>query len=101
MKSYDSRSGVAWQREDGFNYSLTGVVFQWDCGKGGRLAGLHVYAAEVDGAAEGALDGGFQEVEFAHGDAAGGDDDVDFAKGVAEGLFKGSGSVAVSIYFEC
>jgi hypothetical protein len=31
----------------------------------------------VDRPVQAALDGGFEEVEFAHGDAAGGEEDVD------------------------
>lgn len=68
-----------------------------DGGEGGGFAGLHVDAAEVDGAVEGALDGGLEEVEFAHGDAAGGDYDVDAGEGGAERGFEGTGSGWVSL----
>lgn len=47
----------------------------------------------MDFAVEAALDGGFEEVQFAHGDAAGGEDDVDGLEGGAEGGFEGGGAV--------
>ena len=67
--------------------------FNRNGGESGRFAGLHGDAAEVDCAAEGTLEGGFEEVELAHGDAAGGYEDVDGAEGGAEGGFQGVGSV--------
>lgn len=76
---------------------MAGGSFDGDGGEGGGLAGFHGHAAEVDGAAEGAFDGGFEEVEFAHGDAAGGYYDVDVAEGEAEGFFEGVGSVVDGI----
>lgn len=71
---------------------VAGGGFERDGGEGGGFAGLHGDAAEADGAAEGALDGGFEQVELAHGDAARGDDDVDGAEGGSEVLFEGAGS---------
>jgi hypothetical protein len=43
----------------------------------------------VDSPIETALDGGFEQVQFAHGDAAGGEEDVDCLEGEAEGGFEG------------
>ncbi len=60
-----------------------------DGGEGGGFAGFHGDAAEMDGAVEGAFEGGFQEVEFAHGDAAGGDEEVDGGEGGEEAVFEG------------
>lgn len=95
----DTRSRVARQRKHHRVDSGAGVGFDRDGGESGRFAGFHGYAAKVDGAAELALEGWFEEVEFAHADAAGGDDDVDFAGCVAEGLFEGAGSN--SCYCQC
>ena len=98
MERDDCGRGVSGEGEDGFRGARGGRrgVLRGDSGEGGGFAGLHVDAAEVDGAAEGALDGGLEEVEFAHGDAAGGDDDVDAGEGGAEGGFEGAGSKGVS-----
>ena len=78
---------VAGQAEYEFCDGVAGVVLEGHGGEGAGFAGLHGDAAEADGAAEGALDGGFEEVELAHGDAARGHDDVDGAEGGSEMLF--------------
>lgn len=89
---HEGRGRVAGEAEDWFDGWVAGGGFEGDGGEGGGFAGLHGHAAEVDGAAEGALDGGFEEVELAHGDAARGHDDVDGAEGASEVLFEGAGS---------
>lgn len=71
------------------------VGFGGYSGEGGGFAWFHGYAAKVDGSAQRALERGFEEIEFAHADAAGGDDDIYFAGCVAEGLFEGAWSVLV------
>lgn len=69
--------GVAGEGEDHTGvWGAVGGFEEGDGGEGARFSRLHSDTAEVDGPAEGAFDGGFEEVEFAHGDAAGGDDDV-------------------------
>lgn len=83
---------VAGEAEDEFGGGVAGGGFEGDGGEGGGFAGLHGDAAEVDGAAEGALDGRFEEVELAHGDAARGHDDVDGAEGASQVLFERAGS---------
>lgn len=72
---------IAGQAEYEFGGWGAGIVFDGYGGEGGGFAGLHGDATEVDGAAEGALDGGFEEVQLAHGDSARGDDDVYVAEG--------------------
>ena len=94
MKAHDCRRGVAREREDALGDVVAGVVFDRDCRKSGGLPRLHVYAAKVDCSTKGALNGGFEEVKFAHGDTARGYNHVAFAEGVAERLFEGTRSVA-------
>ena len=50
-------SAIAAQQKESFLKSA---------GEGGGFTGFHGDAAEVEGSAEGALDGGLEEVEFAH-----------------------------------
>ena len=97
MERHDRAGGVAGQGEDNARGVRAVAVaggggFEGDGGEGGWFAGLHGDAAEVDCAAEGALDRGFEEVEFAHGDAACGDDYGDGAEGRADGGFEGAGA---------
>ena len=73
---HERRSGIAGQAEDEFGGGVAGGVLERHGGERAGFAGLHGNAAEVDGAAEGALDGRFQQVQFAHGDPARGHDDV-------------------------
>jgi len=70
MKAYDCRRGVAREREDALGDVVAGVVFDGDGRKSGGFPRLHVYAAKMDCSAKGALNGGFEEVKFAHGHAA-------------------------------
>lgn len=67
-------------------------VFERHGGEGGGFAWFHGDTAKVDGAAEGALDGGFEEVELAHGGTACGYNDGGEAEGRSEGGFKGCGA---------
>ena len=104
MGCYEGGGWVAGEAEDGSGDGIavgrkrrggrgSGGVFEDDGGEGAGFARFHGHAAEMDGAAEGTLDGRFEEVEFAHGDAARGYDDVDGAEGEAEVGFEGAGSV--------
>ena len=93
VKCYKSRGRVAGQGEYEPGGWVAGNSFERDGGEGGRLARFHGYAAKVDSSAEGALDGGFEQVKLAHGDAACGYDDVDSTHGVAEGVFESAWSV--------
>lgn len=94
MEAHDCRRGVARKREDALGDVVAGVVFDRDSGERSGFPRLHVYAAKVYCSAKGALDGGLEEVEFAHGDTTRGYDYVAFAEGITEGLFEGAGSVA-------
>ena len=87
MVRHDCGRRVSWEGEDYFRGVFAGVGFEGHGREGGGFAWFHGYAAEVDCAAEGALDGGFQEVELAHGDAAGGDYYVYLAHGGAKSFF--------------
>ena len=87
VRRHEGGGRVAGQAEDEFCDGVAGGVLEGHGGEGAGFAGLHGDAAEADGAAEGALDGRFEEVELAHGDAARGHDDVDGAEGGAEMLF--------------
>lgn len=87
----DGGGRVSREGEDEAGLAGAGGRFEGDGGEGGGFAGFHGHAAEVDGAAEGALDGRFEEVEFAHGDAACGDDDGHAAEGGAERGFEIAG----------
>ena len=93
MKAHDCRCGVAREREDALGDVVADVVFDRDGRKSGGFPRLHVYAAKVDCSAKGALNGGLEEVKFAHRDTARGYNHVALAEGVAEGLFEGTGSV--------
>lgn len=88
METYHSRGGITREREDDFVDAVSGIVFDGYGSESGGFAGLHVDAAEVDGATEGALNGGFEQIEFAHGYAARGYDNVAFAEGSAEDFFE-------------
>ena len=87
VRRHERGGRVAGQAEDELGDGVADVVLEGHGGEGAGFSGLHGDAAEADGAAEGALDGGFEEVELAHGDAAGGHDDVDGAEGGSETLF--------------
>ena len=65
-----------------------GGGLEGDGTEGGGFAGFHGDAAEVDVPAEGALDGWFEEVEFAHGDTACCYDGGHAEEGGAEGAFE-------------
>jgi hypothetical protein len=67
-------------------------------GKGSRLARLHVDATEVDRAAEGALNGGLEEIELAHGDAAASYDHINASESGAKRFLQGSGSAVLSAF---
>lgn len=94
LERRDGAGRVTGEREDdGGAVAGAGLaVFEGDRGEGGWFAGFHRDAAEVDGAAEGALDGWFEQVELAHGDTAAGDDEVDATERAAQGVFEGAGS---------
>ena len=89
---HECRRGIAGQAEDEFGDGVAGGVLERHGGERAGFPRLHGNAAEVDGAAEGALDGRFQEVQLAHGDAARGHDDVHGAESAAEMLFERAGS---------
>ena len=93
MEGRDSGGRVAGEGENETGLRVARVGFAGDGGESGRFARFHRHAAEMDGPAEGALDGRFEQVELAHGDAAGGDDDVDAAHGCAQSFFEGAGRV--------
>ena len=96
MGRHECGGGIAGQAEDEFGGGVAGGVLERHGGERAGFPGLHGNAAEVDGAAEGALDGRFQEVQLAHGDPARGHDDVYAAESVSEMLFEGAGSGEVS-----
>ena len=79
---------VARKAEDQpFDTSVSIDGFEGNRGESGRFAGLHCKSAEMDGSAERALDGGFQEVKLAHGDAACGYNNFTAPESGAEGGF--------------
>jgi hypothetical protein len=104
VQSDEGRGRVAREREDESSLSFLLHVkvgrrdswFEWDCCKSCRLAWFHRYAAKMDRASKLSLDGGFEKVEFAHGNTASGDDNVDSGvaggggttEGRSKGLFK-------------
>ena len=80
---HERRCRIAGQAEYEFGGGGAGVVFNGYGGESGGFPGLHGDTAEVYGAAERALDGGFEEVQLAHGDSARGHDDVYVAEGAS------------------
>ncbi len=83
LVSHDCGSRIAGKREDGLSLAFGAVVgLDGDSSEGGGLARLHQDAAKVNRAAEGAFDGGFEEVKLAHTYAAARDDDVDCTESV-------------------
>ena len=83
MGCHERGGGIAGQAEDEFGGGVAGGVFEGHGGECAGFPGLHGDAAEVDGAAEGALDCRFQQVQLAHGDSARGHDDVHAAESAA------------------
>lgn len=92
MRRHQCAGRVSRQREDKPRFGVSLGIFKRYGGEGGGFAWFHGDAAKVDGAAKGALDGGFKEVEFAHGGAACGYDDRGAAEGGAEGGFESAGA---------
>ena len=78
-------SGEAKDESLGTSVSLD--RFEGNGGECSRFAGLHCKSAEMDGSAERALDGGFEEVKLAHGDATCGYNNVTAPESGAEGGF--------------
>lgn len=85
VERHDRGRGISGQREDRFGRSVAGVVLERHGREGRRLARLHRHAAEVDRAAQRALDRRLEQVELTHRHAAAGDDDVGFAQGGTQG----------------
>ncbi|PNY26537.1 Uncharacterized protein TCAP_03534 [Tolypocladium capitatum] len=93
VERHQGRRRVAGQGEDDLGDALPGVVLDGDRGERGWLARFHGDSAEVNDAAQSALDGGLQQVQLAHGNAASRDEHIRPPEAVAQRLFQRTGLV--------